>query len=78
MPEILEAESARQLLESRALGRTIASVYAPDAWYLKRGLTARAAQAALPGRALVSARRRGKLLLLDTDGGRGDGGANRG
>lgn len=68
MPEILEAEEARRLIEARALGRRIAAVDAPDAWFLKRGLTPRALRAALPGRRLVEARRRGKLILLDTSG----------
>jgi formamidopyrimidine-DNA glycosylase len=68
MPEILEAEQARALIEERALGREIASVDAPDAWYLKRGLTPRAVRTALRGRELVHARRRGKQLLLDTSG----------
>jgi len=68
VPEILEAEEARRLVEARALGRRIAEVDAPDAWFLKRGLTPRALRAALPGRRLVGARRRGKLILLDTSG----------
>jgi len=67
MPEILEAEQARVLIEQRALGRTIAGVDAPDAWYLKRGLTPRAVKRALTGRELEQARRRGKQLLVDTD-----------
>ena len=67
MPEILEVEMARALIEERALGRPVASVYAPDAWFLKRGLTAAAARRALRGRTFVAARRRGKLLLVDTD-----------
>lgn len=67
MPEILEAEKARELIEAKALGREIAGVHAPDAWFLKRGLTPDAAEAALPGHRITSARRRGKLLLLDTD-----------
>lgn len=67
MPEILEAETARRLIEARALGRAIAAVHAPDAWFLKRGLTPAAARSALPGHRLVEARRRGKLLLVDTD-----------
>lgn len=66
MPEILEVEAARRLIEARALGRRIERVDAPDAWYLKRGLTPRAARAALTDRKLIGARRRGKLLLLDT------------
>lgn len=66
MPEILEAEQARALLAARALGRPIRSVYAPDAWFLKRGCTPAAVKRALRDRALVAARRRGKLLLVDT------------
>jgi formamidopyrimidine-DNA glycosylase len=66
LPELIEVESARQLIEARALGRTIASVYAPDPWFLKRGLTPAAVEHALPGLQLVTARRRGKLLMLDT------------
>ncbi len=66
MPEILEVEAARQVIEDRALGRRIAAVEAPDAWYLKRGLTAAVVTSVLPGRRFVAARRRGKLLLLDT------------
>jgi formamidopyrimidine-DNA glycosylase len=66
MPEMIEAEAARAFLERHALGRTIARVVAPDAWYLKRGLTAKAAGDALVGRQLVAARRIGKQLLLDT------------
>jgi formamidopyrimidine-DNA glycosylase len=45
----------------------VASVYAPDAWYLKRGLDAESVSSALTGRRLVSARRRGKLMLVDLD-----------
>jgi formamidopyrimidine-DNA glycosylase len=67
VPEILEAEYARELLGARALDREIVAVDAPDAWILKRGLTPGAVQAALPGHRLTAARRRGKLLLLDTD-----------
>jgi formamidopyrimidine-DNA glycosylase len=67
LPEILEAEKARELIAAKALGREIAGVHAPDAWFLKRGLTPGAAQAALPGHRITAARRRGKLLLLDTD-----------
>lgn len=67
MPEIIEVEAARQLIEARALDREIATVYAPDAWFLKRGLTPAAIEANLPGLSFIAARRRGKLLLLDTD-----------
>ncbi len=48
----------------------IGAVDAPDSWYLKQGVTAGELAAALEGRALVEARRIGKLLLLDTQGGR--------
>ena len=67
MPEGIEVEYARRLIEERALGREIAGIDAPDAWYLKRGLTAAALAPALTGHRLRTARRRGKLLLLDTD-----------
>ena len=40
VPEILEVERYRQAAEV-VVGRTIESRRAPDAWYLKRGLTAR-------------------------------------
>lgn len=66
MPELLEVEAARRLVEASALGRIISRVGAHDAWYLKRGLTADALDAALPGRAFTHARRRGKLMMLDT------------
>ena len=65
MPEILEVETARALLDERALDREIVDVYAPDAWFLKRGLTPPAARDALIGQSFTHARRRGKLILLD-------------
>jgi formamidopyrimidine-DNA glycosylase len=68
LPEILEVESARALIEARGLHRPIERVHAPDPWFLKRGLTPRAVRSALRGRELVAARRRGKLILVDTDG----------
>jgi formamidopyrimidine-DNA glycosylase len=46
-------------------------VDAPDAWFLKRGLTPTGVRRALKGRHLTAARRRGKQLLLDTDDGAG-------
>jgi formamidopyrimidine-DNA glycosylase len=69
MPELLEVEQARALIAERALHRGIERVEAPDRWYLKRGLTPRGVRTALRGRALVTARRRGKQLLLDTESG---------
>lgn len=69
MPELPEVELYRRLAE-RAVGRVVAGVETPDAWYLKRGATPDALAGALVGRTFVRARRRGKLLLLDTsDGG---------
>lgn len=70
MPEILEIEYYR-LHAVEALGRTVAEVHADDAWYLKEGLDGATARSALGGRTLTAARRRGKLLLLDTDEGEG-------
>ena len=68
MPELPEVESYRRLAEG-ALGRPVASLRAPDAWYLKHGTTAAALRRALVGGRLVGARRIGKLLLLDVDRG---------
>ena len=69
MPEILEVETARALLDARALDREIAVVHAPDAWFLKRGLTPRGVRAALKGQSFTRARRRGKLILVDVSSG---------
>lgn len=60
-------ERYRELAE-RALGREVASVDAPDAWFLKGGLSGRSLASAVEGRSFVAARRIGKLLLLDTSG----------
>jgi formamidopyrimidine-DNA glycosylase len=68
VPELPEVESYRRLAES-ALGRPVSSVSAPDAWFLKGGTDGSAVTTALVGTQLVSARRIGKLLLLDTDAG---------
>ena len=70
MPELAEVQRYRQLAET-AIGRVVRSVVAPDAWFLKRGLTPRAVKAALTGRRLTAVRRTGKLLVLETDGGHG-------
>lgn len=66
MPELAEVEAYRRLATG-ALGRRVDEVIAPDAWYLRGGLTAGVLSDALVGRRLVDARRVGKLLLLDTD-----------
>ncbi len=65
MPELAEVEAYRTLAE-RIVGRRVAEVVAPDDWYLKRGLTATAARAALQGRTLTGVRRTGKVLLIET------------
>jgi formamidopyrimidine-DNA glycosylase len=67
VPELLEIEVYRGLAE-RAVGCTIATVHADDAWYLKGGLTAEELQASITGETIVAARRHGKLLLLETSG----------
>ena len=53
------------------VGRTVARVKAPDAWFLKRGLTPRAVKTAITGRRFTGLRRVGKLLVLETDDGAG-------
>jgi formamidopyrimidine-DNA glycosylase len=69
VPELIEVEFYRRLAE-RTLGRTVAAVQADDEWFLKGGTTAASLDAALVGRGAVAFRRRGKLLLVDFDGGR--------
>jgi formamidopyrimidine-DNA glycosylase len=71
VPELVEVESARALLEARTVGRTIKAVDAPDAWFLKRGTTAAGLRDALRGRTITAVRRRGKQIYVDTDGGEG-------
>jgi formamidopyrimidine-DNA glycosylase len=66
VPEILEVEEARRVLEACALDREITTVHAPDTWFMKRGTTAAALRHALVGNAFTAARRRGKQLFLDT------------
>jgi formamidopyrimidine-DNA glycosylase len=68
VPELAAVDAARRLA-ARALGRRVAEVVAPDAWYLRGGLDAATLGDALVGRRFVDARRVGKLLLLDTDKG---------
>ena len=68
MPELPEIESYRRLAET-AQGRPIRSVKAPDRWYLKNGATQATLRRLLVGHQFIAARRIGKLLLLDTDGG---------
>jgi formamidopyrimidine-DNA glycosylase len=68
MPELPEVELYRRVAE-RAVGREVASVATPDAWYLKRGLTPELLSSVLVGCTFTAARRRGKLLLLDVSSG---------
>jgi formamidopyrimidine-DNA glycosylase len=68
VPELPEIESYRAAAQA-ALGRPIISVTSPDAWFLKGGVTGKDLERALLGRTFVSARRIGKLLLLDVDRG---------
>ena len=69
MPELPEVEAYRRLAEA-ALDRPVTGVHAPDAWFLKGGIAPRNVEEALLGRSFRSARRIGKVLLLDTsDGG---------
>jgi formamidopyrimidine-DNA glycosylase len=67
VPELLEVELYRHQAEA-VVGRTIASVDAPDAWYVKVGEPGELV-AALSGRTVTDVRRRGKLLVLDLDDG---------
>ncbi len=73
MPELPEVESYRLLAEKTALGRPVAAVVRVDPRYLRTGPAAALGKAALGqavvGRRFVAARRTGKLMLLDTDGG---------
>jgi formamidopyrimidine-DNA glycosylase len=68
VPELVEVEFYRRLAGKAALGREVAAVAAPDAWYLKGGLRAEDLNV-LVGDRLVGARRWGKLLLLDSEAG---------
>jgi formamidopyrimidine-DNA glycosylase len=65
VPELLEVEQYRMAAEL-ALGRRITAVLAPDTWFLKGDTTADALHDLLVGDRFVAARRRGKLLVLDT------------
>ena len=62
MPELPEVEAYRQLAE-RVVGRRIVDVDTPDPWFVRQG-----DPQVLVGRTITGVRRRGKLLLIDTDG----------
>jgi formamidopyrimidine-DNA glycosylase len=68
VPEILEVELYRVLAE-QALGRPVVRTWMVDSGYGRGGTTPARLRTALVGRSFSAARRRGKLLLLDTDGG---------
>jgi formamidopyrimidine-DNA glycosylase len=68
VPEILEVERYRALAEN-ALHRPMAKVWMIDARYGRGGTTPARLRSALAGHQFAEARRRGKLMLLDTDGG---------
>jgi formamidopyrimidine-DNA glycosylase len=65
LPELIEVERYRRLAE-QALERKIVEIVAPDAWWLKGGLSAGVLTDALLGRHFLAARRTGKRIMLDT------------
>jgi formamidopyrimidine-DNA glycosylase len=65
VPELLEVEVYRRQAAT-VVGRTIDAVDAPDAWFVK-GADPGEVAAAVVGRRVDDARRRGKLLVLDLD-----------
>jgi len=67
MPELLEIETYRRAADL-VIDRRISAVHAPDEWYAKSGTTTDELRSVLPGLTVVTARRIGKLLVLDTDG----------
>ncbi len=60
---MIEVEFYRQIAET-VVGRRIASVHAPDAWYCKRATTPELVRGVLPGLTVTSTERHGKLLIL--------------
>jgi formamidopyrimidine-DNA glycosylase len=68
VPEILEVELYRASAEG-ALHRPIIRAWMVDSRYGRGGTTPARLRSALVGRSFSAARRIGKLLLLDTDGG---------
>ena len=67
MPEILEIEAYRRLAE-KVVGRVVSEVLTPDHWYVKGGVTPEDLVENLKNRRFTKARRKGKLLLLDSGG----------
>jgi formamidopyrimidine-DNA glycosylase len=67
MPELPEVESARAVLQRHALGRTVNGADDSDGWVCRPHAPGEIA-AALTGRTLTSARRRGKSMWCETSG----------
>lgn len=67
MPELIEVESYRRAAEV-LVGRRIVEVEADDEWYLKGGIDPSTVRATVTGTTICGTGRRGKLLLLPTDG----------
>lgn len=68
MPELPEVERARALIESRALGRTIAEVDDADTWVCRPHPPGEIASA-LTGATLAAAHRQGKAMWVEMDDG---------
>jgi formamidopyrimidine-DNA glycosylase len=66
MPELPEVERARALIESQALGRTVARVDDTDTWVCRPHPPGEIDDA-LRGATLVAAHRQGKAMWLDLD-----------
>jgi formamidopyrimidine-DNA glycosylase len=73
VPEMIEIEAYRVLAERAARFRPIVAIHAPDPWYLKGGLSADELSV-LVGSHFSAARRRGKVLFLDTSSPDGEAG----
>jgi formamidopyrimidine-DNA glycosylase len=72
VPELPEVETARRLIADLALGRRIAGVDDADT-FVCRTYSPGELRAALTGRALTAAHRRGKLIWCETSGADGPG-----
>lgn len=70
MPELPEVELARRALEEGVVGRVVADADDADGFVCRPHAVGEIA-AALRGRTLTAARRRGKAMWLETDGDRG-------
>jgi formamidopyrimidine-DNA glycosylase len=66
VPELIEVEFYRRAA-AQTIGRRIEEIHAPDDWYIKVAEPSIVREILL-GRTILGARRRGKLLMIDTDG----------